>query len=103
MYVVSIDPGQNLIVAGEKKDLMAKGLVAENMNRLAPFWPEQVYAKIRYRKTEALCKVSMEKECLKVVFWEEQEAVAPGQSVVFYDDDRVLGGGEIKEVLYGHC
>jgi tRNA-uridine 2-sulfurtransferase len=103
LYVVSIDPDKNRIVVGEKKDLMAKGLSAGNINRLVQSWPGQVYAKIRYRKKEALCEVTAENDRLKVIFSEEQEAITPGQSVVFYDHDRVLGGGEIEEVLYGTC
>jgi tRNA-uridine 2-sulfurtransferase len=101
LYVVSIDPDKNRIVVGEKKDLMAKGLSAGNINRLVQSWPGQVYAKIRYRKKEALCEVTAEDGRLKVIFSDEQEAITPGQSVVFYDHDRVLGGGEIEEVLYG--
>ena len=100
LYVVSIDPDKNRIVVGEKKDLMAKELVACDINMLAQSWPEQVYAKIRYRKKEALCEITDENGRLKVTFAEEQEAITPGQSVVFYAHDRVLGGGVIEEVLY---
>ena len=103
LYVVSIDPKENRIVVGEKKDLMAKGLLAGEMNMLAKVWPKRVYAKIRYRKKEALCEVTAEEGRMKVIFAEEQEAITPGQSVVFYDHDRVLGGGEIEEVLHGAC
>jgi len=101
LYVVSIDPDNNKIVVGEKKDLRAKGLFAGDVNMLAQNWPEQVYAKIRYRKKEALCAVTTENGRIKVIFAEEQEAITPGQSVVFYDHDRVLGGGIIEEVLHG--
>jgi tRNA-specific 2-thiouridylase len=100
LYVVSIDPDENRIVVGEKKDLMAKGLVACDINMLAKSWPGQVYAKIRYRKKEALCDVTAENGGLRVIFAEEQEAITPGQSVVFYEKDRVLGGGTIEEVLH---
>jgi tRNA-specific 2-thiouridylase len=99
LYVVSIDPVRNLIVVGEKKDLMGRGLVAGRINRLADHWPAQIHAKIRYRKKEALCEVTREKDKLKVIFAEAQEAITPGQSVVFYDRERVLGGGIIEEVL----
>jgi tRNA-specific 2-thiouridylase len=102
LYVVSIDPDENRIVVGEKKDLMAKGLVAGDMNMLAKSWPQQVYAKIRYRKKEVLCDVTDDKGRLRVIFAEEQEAITPGQSVVFYANDRVLGGGVIEEVLHGN-
>lgn len=88
LYVLSIDSGRNLIVVGEKKDLMANGLVASDVNILAENWPKEVHAKIRYRKKDALCRVTKEKDKLKVVFAEGQEAITPGQSVVFYDHDR---------------
>ncbi|HOD63788.1 MAG TPA: tRNA 2-thiouridine(34) synthase MnmA [Smithellaceae bacterium] len=101
LYVLSIDSGRNLIVVGEKKDLMANGLVASDVNILAENWPKEVHAKIRYRKKGALCRVTKEKDKLKVVFAEGQEAITPGQSVVFYDHDRVLGGGIIDEVMHG--
>ena len=98
LYVVSIDPQKNRIVVGEKKDLMAKALLAGNMNMLVQPWPSQVYAKIRYRKKEALCNVKIQGSKAKVIFAEEQEAITPGQSVVFYANDLVLGGGLIEEV-----
>jgi tRNA-specific 2-thiouridylase len=100
LYVVSIDPVKNRIVVGEKKDLMGKALTAGDVNMLEENWPKEVHAKIRYRKKEALCEVRKEKDKLKVTFAEEQEAITPGQSVVFYDHDRVLGGGIIDEVLH---
>jgi tRNA-specific 2-thiouridylase len=100
LYVVSIDPDENRIVVGEKKDLKAKGLVACDINVLAKSWPGQVYAKIRYRKKEALCEVTAANGRMKVIFAEEQEAITPGQSVVFYENDCVLGGGTIEEVLH---
>ncbi|PKN52417.1 MAG: tRNA 2-thiouridine(34) synthase MnmA [Deltaproteobacteria bacterium HGW-Deltaproteobacteria-13] len=100
LYVVSIDPDKNSIVAGEKKDLRAKGLVAGNLNLLVPSWPDQVYAKIRYRKKEAACEVEFDQGQIRVLFAEEQEAVTPGQSVVFYDHDCVLGGGIIDKILH---
>lgn len=101
LYVVSIDPVKNRIVVGEKKDLMGKELTAGDVNMLEENWPKQVHAKIRYRKKEALCEVRKEKDKFKVIFDEEQEAITPGQSIVFYAHDRVLGGGIIDEVLDG--
>lgn len=100
LYVVSIDPGKNSIVAGEKKDLKARGLVAGDLNLLVPSWPDQVSAKIRYRKKEAACEVVFDQGQIKVFFAEEQEAITPGQSVVFYDHDCVLGGGIIDKILH---
>jgi tRNA-specific 2-thiouridylase len=103
LYVVSINPDKNEIVVGEKKDLKARGLIAGDLNMLSETWPRQVYAKIRYRKKEALCGTTLENNRIRVTFTEEQEAITPGQSVVFYENDRVLGGGVIEEVLHGTC
>jgi tRNA-specific 2-thiouridylase len=61
--------------------------------------PEHAKAKIRYNHKEAPCKIIKLNECVKVIFDEEQEAITPGQSVVFYDNDIVLGGGVIKNVI----
>jgi tRNA-specific 2-thiouridylase len=99
LYVISIDVAGNRIVVGEKERLRAKGLIAGNLNLLTEFWPERIYAKIRYRKKESLCKVTFEDDRVEVTFFENQESITPGQSVVFYADDCVLGGGEIEEVL----
>ncbi|MDO8786127.1 MAG: tRNA 2-thiouridine(34) synthase MnmA [Syntrophales bacterium] len=103
LYVVSIDAERNRIIVGEKKDLKAKGLTAGDLNILAERWPSPVYAKIRYRKRESPCEISLKDNKLTVIFAEEQEAIAPGQSVVCYHDDCVLGGGTIEEVLNGNC
>jgi len=102
-YVISIDHENNSIVVGGKSDLKAKGLVARGLNMLTETWPRRVSAKIRYRKREAPCAVALESDSVKVTFAEEQEAITPGQSVVFYADDHVLGGGIIEEVLHGTC
>lgn len=103
LYVISIDADGNKIVVGEKKDLKNKGLIARHLNILAGSWPLQVHAKIRYRKREASCMVTLGDDSARVIFTEAQEAITPGQSVVFYANDRVLGGGVIDEVLHGDC
>ena len=63
-------------------------------------FPEEARAKIRYAHRAARCRISEERDGrLTVRFAEPQEAVAPGQSVVLYDGETVLGGGTIQEVL----
>jgi tRNA-specific 2-thiouridylase len=99
LYVVSIDVPENRIVVGEKKDVVARGLLAGDLNMLAGDWPPTVYGKVRYRKKEAPCSAVEQGGRLRVVFEEEQEAVTSGQSVVLYDGDIVLGGGVIEEVF----
>jgi tRNA-specific 2-thiouridylase len=101
LYVTAIDVAGNRIVVGGKEDLQSRGLRAGDLNILVGDWPETVHAKIRYRKKEAPCTVAFEKDKLRVLFEEDQEAITPGQSVVFYDGDVVLGGGVIEEVLHG--
>ncbi|MEW6666477.1 MAG: tRNA 2-thiouridine(34) synthase MnmA [Thermodesulfobacteriota bacterium] len=99
LYVCAIDARENRIVVGERKDLKARGLVAVDLNLLVWPWPETVFAKIRYRKEEFPCSVSREEDRVSVTFASEQEAVAPGQAVVFYDGDVVLGGGTIEAAV----
>jgi len=103
LYVLEIDREKNEIVVGEKKDLLGRALVAGDLNLFQRDWPDVVQAKIRYRKKESPCRVSFEHGRLRVVFMEDQEAITPGQSVVFYAGDDVLGGGVIEEVLHGAC
>jgi tRNA-specific 2-thiouridylase len=85
---------------GGKTDLRAEGLVADQMNRLVDSFPEEARAKIRYAHRAARCRISEEDGRLAVRFAEPQEAAAPGQSVVLYDGETVLGGGIIREVFH---
>ncbi|MBU2226369.1 MAG: tRNA 2-thiouridine(34) synthase MnmA [Proteobacteria bacterium] len=102
LYVVQIDAARNHLVVGEKGDLRADGLVADQINCLADSFPEEAWAKIRYAHRAARCRISREGDRLTVRFAEPQEAVAPGQSVVLYDNMTVLGGGIIQEACIGN-
>jgi tRNA-specific 2-thiouridylase len=99
-YVKSIDAEKNLIVVTGSGGLSARGLVAAEVTMLAHRLPHRVLAKIRYRNRETGCTVTWRDHRLEVLFDREQRAVTPGQSVVFYDGDRVLGGGIIEKALY---
>ncbi|MGV8059631.1 MAG: tRNA 2-thiouridine(34) synthase MnmA [Smithellaceae bacterium] len=99
LYVVEIDAVKNKIVVGEKEDLYSACLIAGDINLLTADLPAQMEAKIRYRKKPARCNIQKDGDKLKVVFQEAQEAITPGQAVVLYAGDRVLGGGVIEEVL----
>jgi tRNA-specific 2-thiouridylase len=101
--VVAIDAARNRLVVGGKTDLRAGGLVAGEVNRLVDSFPEEAWAKIRYAHRAARCRISEGNGRLTVRFAEPQEAVAPGQSVVLYDGETVLGGGIIQEVCRGAC
>ncbi len=85
---------------GGNLDVFSHGLLACNVN-----WqsiseieaPLEVRAQIRYGKRLADCTVyPAEDGMVKVIFEEEQRAVTPGQSIVFYADDILLGGGIIE-------
>ncbi|MBU1863005.1 MAG: tRNA 2-thiouridine(34) synthase MnmA, partial [Candidatus Omnitrophica bacterium] len=95
-YVVAVDAEHNRIVIGDKKDLRTRTLIARDINRLVDAFPQTVCAKIRYSHTEASCTVRLrDNGSAAVEFEEAQEAITPGQAVVFYDGDTVLGGGSI--------
>lgn len=100
-YVLRIDAGRNEIVAGPKRLLLSAGLVAGDLRWTVPpgeLQGERLSAQIRYRSAPAECTVyPAEDNTVKVVFRSAQEAVAPGQSVVFYAGDTVAGGGIIQE------
>jgi tRNA-specific 2-thiouridylase len=99
LYVVEIDARKNQVIVGEKKALLAKGLIAGDINLLTDKLPIEVEAKIRYRKKPAHCKISRKDKNLKVIFKETQESITPGQAVVLYAGDEVLGGGVIEKVI----
>ncbi|HOJ42664.1 MAG TPA: tRNA 2-thiouridine(34) synthase MnmA [Syntrophorhabdaceae bacterium] len=99
-YVIKIDPVKNEITAGTKESLMAYELIAYDTNWLIPFEEianKPIYAQIRYKSKPGRCIVyPLTQDFYKVIFTMPQEAITPGQSVVFYDDDTLLGGGTIK-------
>lgn len=100
LYVVALDSENNRIVVGEKKDLLASGLRAADVNLLAECWPERAEAKIRYRKRASSCRVNQDGHSLWIRFDEPQESITPGQAMVLYRGEEVIGGGVIEEVIH---
>jgi tRNA-specific 2-thiouridylase len=102
LYVVDIRPHQREIVVGPKEALAAVRLKAGFLNWIAIERLEQplrAKARLRSRHTEADCIVQpMEGGDVLVEFEHPQYAAAPGQSVVFYQEDMMLGGGIILKV-----
>jgi tRNA-specific 2-thiouridylase len=88
----------NLIVSKNKKDLLKKELIAGNVNWISPQkLPLNAEVKIRYKSELAKAKILKNKNNqLKVVFQKPQKAITPGQSVVFYKGNELLGGGVIE-------
>lgn len=98
-YVLDVIPESRTVVLGDRDDLLARGLVASRVNWLIdPLAdPLRCEAKIRYRHTAAPATISPLRDAgARVIFDEPQSAITPGQAVVFYDGDRVLGGGWIE-------
>ena len=101
LYVIRRDTGKNQVVVGGANDVFATGLNAEYAAWITevPAEPVRCTAKIRYGRREGACTASMLVDGrLRVEFDEPQRAVTPGQSVVLYDGERVLGGGDIQTV-----
>ena len=97
-YVVGIDAEHNRVVLGENSRLFSKRLIARNANFLTLeklTAPISIEAKIRYAAKPAKATVSPFGDKIAVEFEEPQRAITPGQSVVFYKEDLLVGGGEI--------
>jgi tRNA-specific 2-thiouridylase len=100
LYVIAIEPERNAIVVGNKRDAYGNELIASGLNwititRLKQ--PITVNAKIRYRHQEAEATITpLDKDRVYVKFKEPQMALTPGQAIVFYDGDMVIGGGTIE-------
>jgi tRNA-specific 2-thiouridylase len=102
VYVTSIDSSTNTIVIGSDEDLMQKTLVASRVNWSGIDRPDQrirVTAKVRYKDdaTPAVAEALPDGR-LRVTFDEPKRAITPGQSVVLYQGDDLLGGGIIEGV-----
>jgi len=101
LYVIDIDVKNNTIILGEEKELYVKEFLAHKLNWVAidGLYEElNVSAKIRYNFQEKPAVVMpYENDTVKIIFNEPQKAVTPGQAVVFYQDDVVIGGGIIKQ------
>lgn len=98
LYVLKLDRGKNEIVVGTEKDLYSLELEADELNFLLNVdlrHEIEVEAKIRYRALPAKATLKVESGKAYLKFHEPQKAITPGQSVVFYLDDVVLGGGKI--------
>ena len=104
LYVTALDPERNAVVVGGADELEADGLWAERVNLISiPFLegPLAVTAKIRHGHVPAPATIRAAgtdpagRPVVEVRFDRPQRAVAPGQSVVFYQQDLVVGGGVI--------
>ncbi|HEV8711913.1 MAG TPA: tRNA 2-thiouridine(34) synthase MnmA [Candidatus Binatia bacterium] len=101
-YVTRIDAQSGRVIVGTKDQLGTRGLLAKEVNWLdgAQTGETRVAVKIRYRHPALPARVVPQAEGKAAVWFEKSSpAVTPGQAAVFYDNDRVLGGGWIEEAL----
>lgn len=99
VFVVAIRPETNEVVIGDDKDVYSGKLYANKLNFMSIeklTEPMHVLGKIRYSHAGAGCTIRMvDDDLLECVFDEPQRAITPGQALVLYDGDNVLGGGVI--------
>ena len=102
-YVMKIDPKTNTITVGDRGDVYGDDLIAGELNWISVDRiddPTKVKARIRYNSPESEAEIlPLSQEKVRVMFNKPQFAITPGQSVVFYNGDTVVGGGiiEIRE------
>ena len=100
LYVIAIEPERNAIVVGMKERALGDELIASSLNWITITEltrPITARARIRYRHREAEATISpLGGDKVYVKFNEPQMAITPGQAVVFYDGDTIIGGGTIE-------
>jgi tRNA-uridine 2-sulfurtransferase len=100
MYVVAIRPADRTVVIGPREALLGRGLVAREMNWLVDSPPgvgERVQAQVRHRARPAIAEIlRLSADEIELALDEPVAAITPGQSLVLYQGDRVLGGGTIE-------
>jgi len=100
LYVLKLDIASNRLVAGTKDQLLKNRLSASKLSWVsgkAPEKPVTVITKIRYKAPEVTARLHLKDGVAEIQFHQPQSAIAPGQAVVFYQGNIVLGGGIIED------
>ncbi len=101
-YVVGLDQPRNTLVVGPQQELESLALLARDVTFTSgqpPRLPGQIEAQVRYRSPAVPAALVPENGDWRVNFVQPQRAVTPGQAVVFYRGEEVLGGGTIEEAI----
>ncbi|MPZ14139.1 MAG: tRNA 2-thiouridine(34) synthase MnmA [Chloroflexi bacterium] len=99
LFVTEIRPEQRILVVGDEGSLYRKTAHASQVNWVAIeglHGPMRVMAKARYHAEEVAATIEPAEGVVRVVFDEPQRAITPGQAIVFYDGDCVVGGGVLE-------
>ncbi|MGI2336244.1 MAG: tRNA 2-thiouridine(34) synthase MnmA [Dehalogenimonas sp.] len=102
LYVIRLEPEQNAVIVGDKSSVYRSELIAGDLNWISIDKLEEslcVAARIRSSTHPVTAQITPESDgaTVQVTFQEAQMAPAPGQAVVFYDGDVVVGSGIIME------
>ena len=96
-FVLSINAEKNQIVVGKKEELECRQVVLDNLNMFTEEKEFTTTVKLRYRTKAVVCKVKIENDIAYVDLEEGVFGVAVGQAAVFYDENKLLGGGWITQ------
>ncbi len=102
LYVSEIDLENNRLIVDEGNALMRRGFIVEKVNWAVPEPRASIRAltQVRYRHTASKSEITLNgSDIVKVFFDEPQRAITPGQAAVFYDGDKLIGGGWIRETF----
>lgn len=100
-YVVGMERGRNALIIGKEKDLYASRVTLKKISFVNNSVQGKIQAKIRFRSFPADAMLQLGEEgTATVLFDHPQRAVTPGQSMVFYAGDLMLGGGVIEKVYH---
>jgi len=103
LYVVKLDYKRNALIVGKNKDTFQSGFAVNNLTFTGKTYKPGEYnilARIRYRfPPEKACLKIKTNNTAEIYFKKPERAITPGQSVVFYNRKKVLGGGVIKQIF----
>ena len=106
MYVVEIRPDERAVVIGPRDELLGRGVVAREVNWLVDEPPVGTVVTVRIRHRATLARgeiVRVDADEIEIALDEPVLAIAPGQSLVLYDGERVLGGGFIESASHNYA
>jgi tRNA-specific 2-thiouridylase len=104
LFVIRLEPAQNRLVVGPRSEAAAREITIDKVSLISGDWPREPFAAeamVRYRGALAPATVELGAEgsgAARVTFDREGPIASPGQALVLYRGDEVLGGGTIKQV-----